>query len=523
MKKSYLSMLILVFLTILVLVGCSSEGSETTDTGNAEESLRSDLQVAINAQPATLDPHISSAGITRDVGRNIYESVVALNSQYKAIPELAESIDVSDDNKEFVFNLRKGVSFHNGKEMKAQDVADSLNRWVESYGTIKPVVQNSRFEVVDDYTVKITLENGTLNFLAMIAGAKQLASIIPSEIIASAEANGIKEYIGTGPFKFEEWKTDQYIHLKKFEEYQSTNLPPDGLSGEKTVFIDNLYLQIVTDASTRLTGIQTNEYDLARSLSYDDFPVIERNSDLVVENELFGDQVLVLNKKQGLFSNVKMRQAVNAALDMDSILMGAASNEKFFRIGSSYMFNEQVDWFSEVGNESYNQKNADKAKQLLKEAGYSGEELVLLTSKEYPQFYNAAIVIQDQLENIGINVKLDVYDWATQQQRMLEPDKYDAFITSFSPTPTPSDLLYLSSAWAGWTEDDKITALKEEMNSAITQEEATEVWNELQAYLWEYLPVISFGDVYNLSAHSRKIENMNYFLGPIFWNIKVYK
>lgn len=516
MKKNLLFMMIIL---VFVLSSCSS-GEESAIDSNVKKQA-TELKVAINAQPNTLDPHITTAGITRDISRNIYEQLVVLNDKYEVVPELAEKVEQSGDNKKFTFILRKGVKFHNGKKLTADDVVASMNRWIENFGTIQSVVGDARFKKVDDYKVEIQLSKGVLEFQSMIAGAKQLASIMPEEVINNAAANGVTETIGTGPFSFIEWKSEQYIHLKKFKDYQSIDIPSQGLAGTKELFINNLYFYIVTDASTRLAGLQTGEYHIARSLSYDDFDMIENNSDLASESELLGDLTIVYNKKSGLMANQKMRQAINATLDIDEIMMGAGTNEKFYRMGSSYMFEEQEAWFSESGSEHYNQKNEKIAKQLLKEAGYNGEELVMVTNKEYPQFYNATIVIKDQLERIGVKVRIDVYDWATQLEIENDPDKFDLYVMSYSPVTTPTSYLYLSPTYSGWTDDKKISKLMDKIDNETTREDAKAAWDELQGYMWESLPITSLGDIYTLTGRSKKVSNLEFFQGPIFWNVKV--
>ena len=121
--------------------------------------------------------------------------------------------------------------------------------------------------------------------LAEVVGGKKSeiavgAVIAPKSTIESATAEGLTEFIGTGPYKLIEWKADQYVHLTKFEEYQSVNQPASGLAGKKEAFIDDIYFQFVTDASTRLAGIQSGEYDIANAISFDNAEQLATNSDV---------------------------------------------------------------------------------------------------------------------------------------------------------------------------------------------------------------------------------------------------
>lgn len=501
----------------------TQETTQETEQESSSDEYKDELHIAFNAQPSTLDAPITSAGAARTISRGIYESLMALNTDYKAVPELAESMEVNEDSTEFTFKLRQGVKFHNGEEMKANDVVASMNRWIENYGNAKAIVGDSIFEEVDEYTVKISLGSPAISFPEVIAGAKQIAAIMPASVIATATESGLTEFISTGPYKFAEWKQDQYILLEKYEDYISYGDTSSGFSGKKEALTDKVYFDIVTDAATRLSGLQTGEYDVATALSIDNYEMIEADPSTLAQKELSAAITVVFNKAEGLSSNEKFRQAINAGLDLDAVLKGALSSEDFYRLDSGYLFQEQSSWYSDAGKELYNQKDIEKAKELLQEAGYNGEEFRLMVSQEYPEFYNTGLVMENQLSEMGINVKLDVVDWPSQQELMTDPTQYDAFVTSFSMVSVPTELLYLSEDWAGWTTDEKIGELVSAINTAPTQSEAYGYWDELQGYVWESLPVLKVGDQYSFSAQSEKLEDMEYFMGPLVWNVKVAK
>lgn len=187
------------------------------------------------------------------------------------------------------------------------------------------------------------------------------------------------------------------------------------------------------------------------------------------------------------------------------------------------MLKEQVDWYSESGKELYNQKDVEKAKSLLKEAGYNGQEIRILTSRDYEHVYNASVVVKQQLEKIGMKVKLEVYDWATLVDKRSKPDEFEAFVTGMPTFSTPTQIVTLNSNFAGWTEDPKITELMEKINYAKSVQEAKPFWDELQAYSYQYLPMVKFGDFYLLNAYSDKLEGNTYLEGMILWNTKKNK
>ena len=516
--------LLIVFCTIL-LIGCSSDNTGSPDSGENEGSdkpgevkLATELNVAINTQPTTLDHHMTTATIVSDLARHIYEQLVTLNSSYEVVPMLAESIDESEEGKKFTFTLRKGVTFHNGKEMKAEDVIASLEKWQATSSKAIALIPDATFTEVDEYTVEMSLKEPIYGILTLLADVGQSAVIMPKEIAEAAGPTGATEYIGTGPFKFTEWKHDHYIHFSKFEEYSSLDQAADGLSGEKEALVDDIYFHIITDGSTRLTGLQTGEYDLAMAIPYDNYDMVNNDPNLETAIDIMGPVGLVLNKKDRIFSDIKMRQALNAALDMESIMVAAYTDDKFFRLDHGYMQVEQVEWYNEAGKDRYNINDPEKAKQLFAEAGYDGEEIKIITTKDYEYMYNSAVVIQEQLKKIGVNVKLEVTDWATILDMRTKPGEYDGFVTAFPKVMTPQQILHVNPEWPGWTDDAEITKFLGEISDAKSAEDAKASFESLQDRMYDYLTIIKYGDYYNLYGNSAKLDGLTLQDGLILWN-----
>lgn len=516
---------IILLLLMIVAIGCSSEPAEsdhTNDSTDRNENSGGELRVALDAQPPTLDEHTTTAAVTRYTGRHIFETLVMTNSKYEVVPMLAESIEKSDDGKTYTFKLREGVTFHNGKEMTAEDVVASMDRWKELSPVAGDIFKNAIFKEEDPYTVTLELEKPSLSALDIMASRKQSAAIMPKEMVENAGLDGVSEYIGTGPFKFKEWQQDQYIHLTKYEDYQPVDSEADGLTGKKEALVDDLYFEFVLDPSTRLAGIETGEYDVAYGLPHDNYEQLKENPNANTYIDQYGNFIMVYNKKGRLFTNAKMRQAVNAALDADDIMLAAFSNKDLYWMDSGYMNVNIEHWASDRGKEEYNQKDPEKAKKRLEEAGYNGEEIIILTTRDYEYHYSSAIVVQEQLENIGMNVKLDVYDWPTLKQRETDPELWDILPAGISITTTPNQLLELSSTWAGWTDDETVTKALESMESAANQEEAKPLWDDLQEDLWkDYVPVSKIGIYSSIFASTDKVEGLTIFEGPVLWNTRV--
>src|SRR5699024_6548571 len=260
---------ILSMLLVFVFSSCNSATDVSEESSN--DSIGGELKVALNAQPPTIDPQFSTAVATRDVSRLIYETLLTIDSNYQVVPMLAEAVEESDDQLTYTFILREDIKFHNGKEMTAEDVVASMDRWKELSSAVTETLGDITFEAKEKYTVVMNLEEPVSVALDIVASPGQAAAIMPKEVIEAVGLDEVIEHIGTGPYKFVEWKQDQYIHLDKFNDYNSLDLPADGLSGKKEAVLDDIYFYIATDSSTRLAGLQTGEYDLVYQIPLNNF------------------------------------------------------------------------------------------------------------------------------------------------------------------------------------------------------------------------------------------------------------
>lgn len=532
MKALKHSLFILAMITVLVAAGCSSNNNTTSGTNNgsetpatepaASEATAAELKFPLSQSIPTLDPHLSLGGSNATIVMNIFEGLFAFNSKYEPVPNLAESYEVSEDGKNYTFHLRQGVKFHNGKEMKAEDVAASLNRWKDLAARAKSSFGESSFEAKDDYTVVLNLNEPKNDTLAQLSHVLNFAAIMPKEIVDAAGPEGVKEYIGTGPYKFVEWKTDQYVEVTKFDDYQSVDTPSDGFAGKKEALVKDIYFTLATDNATRFSSFLAGDFDYV-DVSIDNLPQVESDSNVSLVKDLSTDFNLVFNKKSPLFSNVKYREAVAAVIDADQILLGITSTPDLYRLNPSYMYTENEKWYSEAGSEAYNQKNPDKAKELLKEAGYNGEVVKLLTTKDTGSFYNATLMLQAQLENIGVKTQIEIYDYATMLTKRADANAWDLYMGPFIVPSTPSQLLYLNATY-GFADDAKLAELSKKATAALTDEAIKQANDELQAYEWEYLAAVKIGDVYKYSAVRNNLQGLTTLYGiPNLSNTKVLK
>ncbi|WP_058303611.1 ABC transporter substrate-binding protein [Gorillibacterium timonense] len=497
--------------------GNSTAPSEATQS----QTFKNELNIAVTAQPPTLDTAITVSAITFDISGNIFEQLYTLNANYEPVPQLAESVETSTDGLTYTFALRHGVKFHNGKEMTAEDVVASMNRWLTTNSRAKLLLPNAKFEQVDPYSVKLTVEKATSDVLLLLSSHAQFPSIMPKEAVESATADGIKEYIGTGPYKFKEWKQDQYISLEKFDDYQGVTAEASGYSGAKEAPTKTLTFHFVSDASTRIAGIKTGKYDVAASIPSESYDELAANTKIELHTYPGGALTAFLNTSNGLLaSNDKYRQAILAALNDEEISLASYVKPELYSLAPGFMNPKQAQWSTDAGGELYNQANTDKAKQLLKEAGYNGQEITLLTTKDYAEMYTATLVIQEQLTKIGMKVKVDNYDFPTFLETKGDRSKWDLFVASTGYQLTPPQILAVNPDWAGLNNEtvkNSVVAIRE----AATPEDAKKQWENVQKTLYEYGAATVLSHYNGVIATVKSIEGFQIQDSLIVWNAKV--
>ncbi|AFS78149.1 putative peptide ABC transporter substrate-binding protein [Gottschalkia acidurici 9a] len=513
-KRTSLKILTIMTLVSLALMGCTSKTEKSGESGKkAKESnveYDTKLNIAVTAQPPTIDAPMTVSQVALDIAQNMFETLYTLDKDYKPTPMLAKSVDISEDNKTYTFTLREGVKFHNGKEMTSEDVEASMNRWLEKSSRAKSLIPNAKFVKSDKYVVTLNLETPATEVLTIMSSQANFPAILPKEVIENAPTEGINEYIGTGPFKFKEWKQDQYIHLVKNEDYQALDTAASGNAGKKEVFINDLYYHFVPDSATRIAGLVSGEYDIVDDIPAESYQEVKSQQGINLHTDAGGTLTLFYNVTEGILANQKMRQAIEIGLNMEDIMLASYIESDLFELAPGYMNPSQKQWYSEAGKNVYNKKDVEKAKKLLKESGYNGEKVRLLTTKDYASMYSATLVVQDQLTKLGMNVEVEEYDFPTFMEKKQDFKNWDIFITSNSYQLLPQQLLVVNKEWAG-ANDPMIQEQLSKIRSAKTEDEAKKEWDKLQEFLYTYLSSSAIGQYKSITASSDKLEGFEVF------------
>jgi len=478
------------------------------------------LRVAHSGEPPTLDLHWSSGAPTQDVAIHIFEGLFALTSRYEARPMLVDRWTCSSDRRTYTFVLRRGVLFHHGREMTADDVVASLQRWgrVAARGR-ELFVGVERLTALDVFTVEMRLREPNGLVPLALAIPSQGAVIYPREVIDEAGTGQVRRLIGTGPYRFVEHVPDVRIRLERFERYRPRDDPPDGMAGRREPYLDAIEFLPVPDASVRVAGVLRGDYHFAHSIPTDEYPRLREGRaalPLVITTPQWAG--FVFNHRSPLTADRALRRAIVAALDEETILRGTYGPREFWRATASFFPRGHPLW-TDAGAEIYRQRDPAQARRLLVEAGYRGQPVRWLVSGEMPHHLTAATIAKAQLEAVGLAVDLQVTDWATLVSRRARPEGWDVFTTTFGFVPDPVFLLPLAPGWPGWYQDREMQAHLRLLWRHADPGVRAGIWARAQRRFYEEAVAVRLGDWFPLLLRRSDLRGVVAGPGTFHWNV----
>ena len=393
-----------------------------------------DVVFAQEAQVSGLDMHFSSAISSRNVAMHMYESLLTRDEANGPIAELAERWVVSPDGLTYTFPLRKGVPFHNGKELTSADVLASFQRY-QRLGVDKKILDPvASLAAPDRYTFQLKLRKAVPTFLEELSSFRVPIVIMPAEETAKP-AGKTEPYVGTGPYQFVEWIPDSHVRLKRFERYKANEAYPDrtGFGGRKVAYFDTVTFRIVQESGARVAGLEKGEFHAVEDVPTKSAQRLKSNKSIVLHPlERFWIQIAIPNHAKPPTDNLLVRRAIQVGLNMEEIMEAATDGAYGLQAGYQYPGNP---YYTDAGKERYHVNDREQAKRLLREAGYKGEEVVLITNQDYQTMYNTAVVMAEQMKAFGLNVRTEVSDWPTQRKKREDPKAWNVYFTGFGTGP----------------------------------------------------------------------------------------
>ena len=380
------------------------------------------LEIATDQSPVGLDPHVATAFSTTLIDSTLYEGLTAIDKDLRVVPALAQSWTVTPDGLGYVFTLRTGARFHNGRAVTAQDIVDNIAR-VRDPKLASPIA--SRFAGVKSVTaqgdsvVTFTLEAPSAPFLTQLAG---LAIVAPE-----ASAGLARTPVGTGAFRFRNWVADTYILVEKFPEYWAKGLP----------YLDGIKFNLVPEAATRQLGLMGGSYRLLPNIDAATATALAGKPDVtLLQTQDLAYSLIGLNVSRPPFDKPQVREAMNRAINRAELVQAAYFGRA---VPGGPLSPALTQWALKPADFPCYTPDANAAKALLAQAGITGRLAVTLNVLgSLQQVVDVAQVVQAQMNKAGFDVTLNV-----QEQGKFVADwrasNFDAFVSLNAGSPDPDD------------------------------------------------------------------------------------
>ncbi len=469
--KRIMLLVTLVLVMSITLTACG--GGSNVDLENKDT-----LVIANGADAPTLDPHKENDNVSAQVTGQIFNRLIHVNEDMEFEPEIATEWENVDDLN-WIFKIRQGVKFHNGEELTVNDVKYSLDRHRNSMEVAHILEAVENVEVIDDETIKITTKKP---FAALPSHLGHNTVMMLHE--ETTEKLGDKfgqEPVGTGPYQFKNWNIGDSIELAKFDDY----------FGEVST-VENMVFKNIPEGTNRTIGLETGEVDIVIEIDPTDKERVEENPDLeYISIPGFGVDYIGFNTKKEPFNDVRVRQAINYAINVDEIvdvvMEGTAS------VAKGPLAENVVGANNELKGYEY---NPEKAKELLAEAGYPEGFKTSLTTNDNGLRVSIAEMVQDQLKQVGIDVDVDQVEWGAYLDKTAAGD-HEMFILGWIATTGDADYglssRYLSENHGGggnrmFYTNEKVDELIKGANGEINPEKRIEMYKEAQEIILQDAP-----------------------------------
>jgi len=476
---------IVAWLALLVfLVSACAAPTAAPATGGAGEAAAGEpkaggtLTIGLNGEIDTIDPHKSVTIVAFQVQQQIFESLVRLKPTLDDVePELAESWEQPDDVT-YIFKLRQGVKFHNGKEFKAEDVKYTFDRVMDDAtgSSRKPdFTPVSTVEVVDDTTVKFTLSAPYGPFLSKLESLR----IIPNDPAMDITQTPI----GTGPFVFVEWVSGQNITLKKNPDYWMQGYP----------LLDEVIFRPIPEPATRVVELQSGNVDLLNELPFKDVETLKADANVQVY-QIMGvvrDHIGFNMEKAPFKDNPNLRKAIGWVINRDSIV----KDIMYGLAEPAQVAIPPTNWGYDATTEGVFGYDLAKAKELLAQADPIPTELSVKVSPTYPDQVKMAELMQQDFAELGINLKIEQREWSTWIDEVVTKGDYEMEIVLISGGSDPDDFFYQwhrsGEVFNIWRySDPEMDKLLDEGRATVDQAARKAIYAQIQQKLIADAPLI---------------------------------
>ncbi|MBW7457445.1 glutathione ABC transporter substrate-binding protein [Paenibacillus sepulcri] len=499
------SLIMLLMIVAVVVSACGSNNSNnggTENTGNAANAGNTaadtaeqpaatkdgnDIVIAVNANFITLDPHNTSDTLSISGSRSIYEGLMGFDENMALVPALADSYKISDDGLTYTFTLHENVKFQDGTDFNADAVKINIERILDEKNNLrmrKSFTKVAKIETPDAKTVVITLSEPYNAFLNKMAMALMIS---PAALEKFGDKIG-QNPVGTGPFKMKEWVQGDRLVVEKNADYWQEGLPK----------VDSITFKPVPENGSRIAMLKTGEADFIYPMPTEQVAEVEGKDGIVVDK---ADSTIVryitLNTLKAPYDDVKIRQAINYAIDKDAYIKVVKSGLAT-KLDST--MSSKTQYYAQQTGYDY---DIEKAKSLLADAGYPDGFEAEIWGENDSESVKGMQFIQQQLALVGIKLEVKSMEGATLSDQINsaatpEDAKIQMWYVSWSPSSGDadgatrglfsSDMFPPAGSNTAYYKNDNVDKWIEEANKATDPEKAKAIYGDIQKTIWEDTP-----------------------------------
>jgi peptide/nickel transport system substrate-binding protein len=487
------------------------------------------LKAVLESEVVILDPHFTTAAITRTFGYHVYDTLFAMDESGQIRPQMVDQYASSADQLRWTFQLRDGLRWHDGGPVTASDCVASLRRWAprDAMGRLLLASVQS-LDAKDARTFELALSQPFPLVLEVLGKPNAPVPFMLPERLARVPADQrLSEVVGSGPFLFRPdlWKAGDRMQLDRNPHYAPRQEPPNFLAGGKNVRIDGLNLLVLPDQVTASSALITGEIEYQQYVPFDMIGRLEtaRGVNLLGLGGLHMFQGnFRLNHAAPPFDDPAVRRVLWKLVDQPSMLqaIGVPARYAVSDCTSFWMCGSPLE--TTVGSEAF-RYSVDAARAELKATRYAGQPVVMLqVSGSISQ--TAAKVLAQAMRQAGFVVDEQVMDWGTVLARRAKKDGWGLFAVYSNGIDMISPLTHFYVAntcadYPGWSCDEAIPPLLAAFARAPGQAERRQIAEEIQKVAYNLTPAVSWGQFTIPTAYRASLAGLLQSSFPIFWEV----
>jgi peptide/nickel transport system substrate-binding protein len=486
---------------------------------------------------ATLDPHFTTASVTRTHGLLVFDTLYGMDNSYRPQPQMVAGHVVGDGGKLWELTLRDGLRFHDGTPVLARDAVASIRRWGQrdAFGAVM-LARTDEISAPTDKLVRLRLNKPFALVPDALAVLISVPVIMPERLALTDPFKQVTEMVGSGPFRFVagERVVGSRVVYEKFADYLPRS---DGraefAAGPKLAWFDRVEWTVVPDPATAAAALIAGEFDWWENPTLDLVPTLRRSQDVVVtvKDRSAENAIMRFNALYPPFDNPAIRRVVVSAIDQRDFTLAAGGAAPDLLIPQKVgLFVPGTPMASDVGVETMQGAgDPSKLRQQLSAAGYRGERIVVLAASDSSNANAIAQVGADLLRRIGFNVDLQTMDWGTVQQRRaskapIDKGGWSIFFTLQTSTQniTPAAAVALRSdgnGWYGWPTDPDMERLRAAWFDAPDLAAQQAIARDMQVQFWRNPSYAPLGMLFQPTAFRSNLTDIREGL-PQFYGVR---